>query len=515
MSLLSLDTDILLYLLYSSDVDTVVRCSQVCRALHALSRTKHVWLGLIGSLRDRNLIELPPDKLLVDYSVDDLVASVKRVVVGPAVWRPGSAQPSSGSGHGGPVLLPLRTYAINTRLPEDVAAGIEQNPSRNASLLPGGRYILLRRMGGQHEIWDIRTSSRIWSHIQGPHVACELSDSGREILVACYEMSMRPPVVTLTKVSLHGGDPETVCSFQLPHICKAGWEVNIGLSRHLIALEVETASAQMQRSHRRILLVNWLSRTFTVLWGRFVPRSLNLTTDYLFVLLTNTSDSQARILTYSLAELSADTRRWQRLPSLATSSSLAAFGILRSAASEEIPEPEPLYYLTQTITASRRSSVVDSGHFSLAVHSSVLHANTYLLSVFHSGHDATYLNGRLVYNSEIIFHRYHVHRRLNGSRPSIKRLSAFTHHSPSLVSLDLNSSITKGFLSYAGYARQTPGAFGAQWTRLFYGPLGNRTPRQVQSPLGPRSTACLMGRYSPVMVGCSEENTQVEVHFLV
>ncbi|KAJ7885154.1 hypothetical protein B0H14DRAFT_2699891 [Mycena olivaceomarginata] len=123
-----LHEDVLLRILVLTDIYTVLAVSQTCFL--------------------RGLIDIPSDEVFT-LSTDELVAEVKRAVFGPRTWSSNSSTT--------PTLI--RQFTVP----------LEGSRVVYESLLPGGRYIMVRKWDGQTglsnilECWNVSTGRLVWS----------------------------------------------------------------------------------------------------------------------------------------------------------------------------------------------------------------------------------------------------------------------------------------------------------------------------------------------------------------
>ncbi|KAJ6469509.1 hypothetical protein C8R45DRAFT_1078806 [Mycena sanguinolenta] len=123
-----LPEDLLLRILVLTDIHTVLTISQLL--------TKDLFL--------RDLVDIHSDEVNLSLSSDELVAQVRRAAGGPRTWAPDS--PTA------PTLI------------QQFAVQVGDNRVYNASLLPGGRYMILRRHGiDAVECYNVSTGRRVWS----------------------------------------------------------------------------------------------------------------------------------------------------------------------------------------------------------------------------------------------------------------------------------------------------------------------------------------------------------------
>ncbi|KAJ7499604.1 hypothetical protein FB451DRAFT_41436 [Mycena latifolia] len=147
-----LDDDILLHMLEDyCDIFTLVAVSQVNAHFYTLAFSKQIWLAHVRELARRLLIDTPSDEILQQYTSDNLVDEVRRVVVGPKTWtdkRPVSLVPESS----------IHRQIVLSNVPTPPTLILAQ-------LLAGGRYLLIVSETST-EIWETQTGRRAWGRDQ-------------------------------------------------------------------------------------------------------------------------------------------------------------------------------------------------------------------------------------------------------------------------------------------------------------------------------------------------------------
>lgn len=164
----ALGEDVLLKTLAMCDVYTALTISMVCgctswgteqalillqvnKRLRQVALVKQLWLSLLRDLGFRGILDLPPEQELENYSTDDIVDHVKRVVVGPAAWREGFDPGASSQSR---TKLHRRVCFDSVPDEQDLV---------DLRLLPGGRYMILRTRAALH-VSDVASGLRIWSY---------------------------------------------------------------------------------------------------------------------------------------------------------------------------------------------------------------------------------------------------------------------------------------------------------------------------------------------------------------
>ncbi|KAJ7195063.1 hypothetical protein GGX14DRAFT_677429 [Mycena pura] len=257
--------DVLLSILTYLDVASVVQCQRVSRHFQALARSKQIWMFLVRDLDRRGLIDLPPPDVLSTYSAMQLVAEVKRIVVGPTTWLSHSdRQPTVRR----QLHIPLGNYSLSPML------------------LPGGRHLLVER-GLACELWDIAKSRRIWMRNGVSHgqVAVEYT-CGKEELTFAIAM---PMTIEIVRLNLHSNMQHVVASYKLPS--RFLQVSNTVIKGDFIALAID---------YQWILLLNWKETKVAILglWGNFANHSLHLISGHLVAL---TSTASAEVFLYPIA----------------------------------------------------------------------------------------------------------------------------------------------------------------------------------------------------------------------
>ncbi|KAF7349051.1 hypothetical protein MVEN_01426800 [Mycena venus] len=188
----NLDEDIIPQILVFCDVQSVLRIGQTNRLMHALASRKDIWLAVIQDLSCRGLIDFLPPEMLRKATVTDLLAEVKRAVMGPKTWSPTSSVP--------PTIARQRSVPLN-----------ESSRRFGAfKILPGGEYVALKDNSGL-EIWAITPPKRIWtwhSTSERFQYAVELRDGGKtaSLLICSSEPALQLEHVEIIEVDLTTGD---------------------------------------------------------------------------------------------------------------------------------------------------------------------------------------------------------------------------------------------------------------------------------------------------------------------
>ncbi|KAJ7141594.1 hypothetical protein C8R46DRAFT_1135345 [Mycena filopes] len=227
-----LDADVLQQILYLTDVHTILSVSGVCKTLHAISFTKHLWLLVVQDLSRRGLVG--PGTFWETLSRDELVEEVRCTVDSPRTWNRGHECGSSGE------------------------------------FLHGGKYILFS-LGGFRglECWEVLSSRRIWAWRSSTHVVRESKfdfSRGRSnvlVLLLCGA----PPAgmqerIILLNVNLATGESSEIFGLDLPAI---QLRVPVSLPRVPQISEHVLACILCLSSEWKVLLVDWAAHKFMLI----------------------------------------------------------------------------------------------------------------------------------------------------------------------------------------------------------------------------------------------------------
>lgn len=187
MNIVILPTDIHVYLASLLDVDEVVALEQVssiifeaycwltvvatglqtCRCIRNTLDSQYVWYNIVKSLPIDCAPEILPYESPLSFSSSRLRRIALQAVSRSRNWN---------SAHG-----PTLTREVALELPVD-------STYFKASLLPGGKYVMVRR-GGSLECWKLQPQTLIWGHKYGDNPASltfahELIDTEKVIVVA-------------------------------------------------------------------------------------------------------------------------------------------------------------------------------------------------------------------------------------------------------------------------------------------------------------------------------------------
>ncbi|KAJ7065626.1 hypothetical protein C8F01DRAFT_1366576 [Mycena amicta] len=142
--------DILFAILAICDIASVLSIGQTCRYLHGLSLEKSIWVSLCRDLQRRGILDSFRTPELTGLSTPDLLALVKRLVLGPSTWN----------GH----TLPEVEKEIILKPSIRVGPGILywENEAR---LTASGCFMLFNNWG-RLECWNVKESTMIWKQPQ-------------------------------------------------------------------------------------------------------------------------------------------------------------------------------------------------------------------------------------------------------------------------------------------------------------------------------------------------------------
>ncbi|KAJ7198137.1 hypothetical protein GGX14DRAFT_184301 [Mycena pura] len=175
MKLLDLPLELLLMVLCFCDVSSVMLASQTNKTLHDLACLRIVWISLVEDLRHRGFVDRLSAADVRAMPTSDLVAVVRRLVVGPAAWSPAQSsaeRPSRSASHVvlRPAMSPGHPFSH-----QDVA------------VLPRGEHVLLNNSRGL-ECWRVADGVLVWRY-ESDRVeafAADVQDGGESAnLVIC------------------------------------------------------------------------------------------------------------------------------------------------------------------------------------------------------------------------------------------------------------------------------------------------------------------------------------------
>ncbi|KAJ7092227.1 hypothetical protein C8R44DRAFT_990332 [Mycena epipterygia] len=147
-----LPEDVIHYALCLCDISSVISISQTNKYLHLLTFTPALWMALVEDLRQRGFVDRLSAADIRTMSTQNLVAAVRRLVVGPVAWSPGTSIQSQWSMSFSSILS---TFSIPRRRPAAAPPPIEPSVEvvlhtsarhGNFKILQGGKYLLF---------WDV------------------------------------------------------------------------------------------------------------------------------------------------------------------------------------------------------------------------------------------------------------------------------------------------------------------------------------------------------------------------
>ncbi|KAJ7193037.1 hypothetical protein GGX14DRAFT_479042 [Mycena pura] len=351
MGFVDLNQDVLLRVLVYLDVYTVLQCGLVCSYLRSLAHSKHVWLSLLSDLGRRLLIDLPISEDLIETSVPDLIAQVKRVVLGPFTWAPDAPQPPTS----------FRKFHLDMRREEF-------SPS-HPTLLLGGRHLVVRQ-GDMLQMWNVVDGRREfeWAGHDIAHFDVNPSYSNSEMVFAIASAQgkyLAPIKIEVVKFGLDQASVIEMFASELPNIFyHPGGLVLCG---KLIGLEVEWIEHDQwgDKTHVAFIVVNWQDAVFFILPGRLLKKSMTLLPGYIVVIAHVGFEQE--IVVYSLEAFKS---HWQPL-------NHESFMVAINAPVDVAPA---LRHTIDYVDApcSKLETVI-------AIHECLLHLDSYIVSLYQSG----------------------------------------------------------------------------------------------------------------------------------
>ncbi|KAJ7193061.1 hypothetical protein GGX14DRAFT_479062, partial [Mycena pura] len=350
---LDLNQDVLLRILVYLDVYTVLQCGLVCSYLRSLAHSKHVWLSLLSDLGERLLIDLPISEDLFENSLPDLIAQVKRVVLGPFTWAPDAAQPPSS----------FRKFHLDMRREEF-------SPS-HPTLLLGGRHLIVRQ-GDMLQMWNVVDGRREfeWAGHDITHFDVNPSYSNSEMVfaIASAQGKYFPPIkIEVVKFGLDQGSVIQMFASELPNIIHLNHPGGLVLCGKLIGLEVEWIEHDQwgDKTRMAFLVVDWQDAVFFILPGRLLKKSMTLLPGHIVAIAHVGSEQE--IVVYSLEAFES---HWQPL-------NHESFMVAINASLDVAPTlRHTIDYLNTP--SSKRETVI-------AIHECLLHLDSYIVSLYQSG----------------------------------------------------------------------------------------------------------------------------------
>ncbi|KAJ7350021.1 hypothetical protein DFH08DRAFT_958951 [Mycena albidolilacea] len=246
MALEALGDDILLQVLLICDVYTALSVSLVNKPLRRIALAKQLWLSLLQDLGSVGALDLPEKTGLERCSTTELVNHVRRGIVGPAAWLPGSS-PSH--------TAPCRQVTFD--------AGVDVEDLIDMHILRGGysRYVLLRTRERLH-VYEFAKGRRIWSCVTDYRTTTWSMDLPattnvlRVLLLPVHHSG--PHDITIRDVDLISGQSTEIFSLELV----------TGLERWMPRILGDFFVFALQPSNPVMmffLLVNWRTEEYVVL----------------------------------------------------------------------------------------------------------------------------------------------------------------------------------------------------------------------------------------------------------
>jgi len=236
--------DILLKILSLCDVYTALSVSAINTRLRPVALAKQLWLSLVDDMAFRGVLNVPPAEVPEGYSTADIVAHIKRLVIGPDSWLPRSPT--------GPTLHRWLWFNI----------GADADALVDFRLLPGDRYVVIRAEE-KLCIYEVGTGRRIWEHIAvfgATTWSVDLLPGGSiaHVLLLPIIYTGGPCDISVHEVDLISGQCNEIFSFDLPTDLER-WMANILGDFLLFALEPEEFGQII------FLLVDWRAEKYVVL----------------------------------------------------------------------------------------------------------------------------------------------------------------------------------------------------------------------------------------------------------
>ncbi|KAF8194814.1 hypothetical protein K438DRAFT_1968758 [Mycena galopus ATCC 62051] len=242
-----LSADVALLILSWCDIATVLSMGQVNRFFHELCVRKQLWIVLLEDLITRNLVDRPHFRSLSEHSVQELIALVRRTVVGPATWCPQDTPPTPAE------EIPLPPSFIT---------------AHSVELLPGGQYLLVVRLENSIELWNVKATTPVWTTISHRDAkrAIEILDGGRSVVLCLWLLRD----VTVIQVNLETGESYDLLSIRVPEARGVQVDDTVqGLNALAISAELLACGLYYSINNTcvyAILLINWRTQQYVVIW---------------------------------------------------------------------------------------------------------------------------------------------------------------------------------------------------------------------------------------------------------
>ncbi|KAJ7177129.1 hypothetical protein C8R46DRAFT_1188739 [Mycena filopes] len=238
-----LDEDVLIDILSSLDIATVLRVSEVNKDLRQVALGRSLWISLVADLADRGFLALPPPEALTGYTSDDLIAEVRRLVVGPKTWAKGGAE------------LASTQHTWRLKKPPSSKADIK--------VVSGGRYVVVHDTSSL-DLWESATGRHIWASSGSITTwAVTVSDRGRTAHMVLFWFSPEC-AAEVVRIDLASGESNTVFR-GIVGILGSDIFRNATIAGEYFAASYSHFDRDVGQRVDRILVVNWPDKTFCVL----------------------------------------------------------------------------------------------------------------------------------------------------------------------------------------------------------------------------------------------------------
>ncbi|KAJ7126007.1 hypothetical protein C8R44DRAFT_979919 [Mycena epipterygia] len=339
MLFLDLPEDVLYYALCLCDISSILSISQTNKYLHHIAFAPTIWMLLVEDLRNRNFVERLSAADIRTMSTQNLVAVVRRLIVGPESWsspRIQSLQPFSRIRHKLATYFKPAPVDVNAP-PAQACAPILLHPSIPSALprrplrtkiLRGGNYALFYHGRGVEALgcWNVAEDSLVGTY----RTSSTIIDFAAEVLHG----GERANIV----IRLHNS--VSVCSVEI-----ISWDFATGVTEQLSVTQY-TDSELDYNSSPTICGSLALVRTYRRSSGTHIHSFIDfraqrqcklrllshvnseLVPGYFLHTTTSFSDNTQEIRLYSIASLS---NFWTPVGDLNTTDALALSNILHVA----------------------------------------------------------------------------------------------------------------------------------------------------------------------------------------
>ncbi|KAF8148513.1 hypothetical protein K438DRAFT_1779584 [Mycena galopus ATCC 62051] len=238
MPLEDLGEDVLLVVLSLCDIETVLFVGRVNRFLGQLTRTKQLWVALVEELVSNGFVDLPHSQSLVEHSAQELIALVKRTIVGPAIWSLQDTTPCSvGRNHS--------SRFVAKREESQVVAGRPVPARHEAQKVP-------RVVGGDRQETRMDNTT-----LQVPHAHSR--DAFSPLAVGS---------ITVIQVHLETGESNQLFRIRLPGECTL-MKQPLAISGSILSYAVKASSRHTSSSSPSIsavIVVDWWLQKYVLIW---------------------------------------------------------------------------------------------------------------------------------------------------------------------------------------------------------------------------------------------------------